>query len=952
MISLPQGPGETVLSPTASVNASTGPNKLVKKIGVNSETIFARRNSRGQVPSLRRPATSHQRSATAQQFPLSPAVNMRPDSPFLDQFSRPRASTAGLPNLPWRVSEPSGWTSFFHVRRVKTSRRGHKVASSTDNASVDYPLPGTRIQLRRGSLPRPFLINPQRISGETFVASTVEPDLESTPATEDSQEALSEQGSKVESKSGDSEDTPTKNTRRSLSTHFKPTSGWVARAGSLRRSKRESLEQNVTRRYPSDPTSPTSSTTPSSGTRLPIGDLFTPPKSSHRDLQKMEASNLHGLTCDCPSPIPSMSRLSSFHLDMCRLGPSPPSSAGGLQACSPTQPSPNTAPFGAPLPSHSRAVSKEGASTLAGSDMSVPGLASGDDDTDYKSDALFDSFRTSDSRLETPLDTMFDDFSHAAMANAKTKRLSIQEMLGNSWDGDARILEEDEEASTPMRGLRHDRDDRATEIAKFQLSMGERPPRRLSLDTTDDDYDWARDDDEVLSNPLSPPTSSLNSRRGQSPPLRSALASISGNGSSDCYTVGASTERPRSNVFDWSEPAVEKSDEDSHYSRPRTAYGKQDLDLRGGRPANRRVLLSAHIRSQSVPVVTDPSENVKGNSAKFGTWNTGAKNASEDWDDDFDFEEGSSSGSGAKNAAVSLLSKVPSNIQATQPTVKAHSGQIRELSLLVSSLKRLCRQGRELDLLGGRAAPLWKEAENIIALASPDEEEAAASDTDGSFSDLDPSSIDERFVDEGFDASALEHSDSSGDSREPDIPKNAVVRERQIVRRRSVFSPDDDIFGTNMSDRNSTRPHTPRTPDRVREFHTPEGTVVSSVIAAMEHQRSQSNRPPESPLKPSKAKLFFDTNSLQELVKRAGTVFYELSDLVRREELLTMSPQATPRLDTHRRGESPAFTRVFTDPDAGSPRHLVKSQKSHSPIPRRSLESKNLGQRMQMMTVN
>lgn len=950
MVSLAQGPGEAILSPTDSVSASLGPNKLVKKSGGNRESLFARRNSRAQIPTLQRPATSHQRSATAQHFPLSPAVNLRPESPFFfEPFSpRPRASTAGLPSLPWKVNESSGWTSFFHVRRVKTSRRGHKVASSTDNKSMDYPLPGTRIQLRHGSLPRPFLINPQRISGETFVMSNADPDLESIYAPEDSQEAPSEQSSHSERKSGEFEETPTKNTRRSLVTHFKPTSGWGARAGSLRRSKRDSLELNVTRRYLLDPTSPTSSATPLSGTRLPLGDLFTPPKSGHRDLQKMQTSDLHSHDGDCPSPIPPLARLSSFHLDMCRVGPSPPSSAGGPQACSPTHPSPNTASFGAPLPSHRREVSKEGALTLAGSDMSLPGLASGDDDTDYKSDAFFDSFRTSDSRLETPLDTLFHDFPQDPMANTKAERLSIQEITGTSWDEDAQILEEDDDASTPMRGLRHERDDRATEIAKHQLSMGRLAPRRLSLDTTDDDDEWARDDDEVLSHPLSPPTSCLCSRRGQSPQWRSALASISGNGSSDCYTVGASTERPRSNVFDWSEPAVEKSDEDGYFSRPRTAYGKQELDPRGGRLANRRVFFPTHhTRSQSVPVVTDPSECAKANPAKFATWNTGAKKASEEWDDDFDLDEDSNLG--PKNTEASIIHKVPSSIRLRQDTVKAHSGQIRELSLLVSNLRRLCRQGRDLDLLGGRAAPLWKEAENIIALASPDEEDAGASDTDSSFEDFDPASMDERFLDEGFDASVLERSDSSGDPREPDISKNAVVRERQIVRRRSVFSPDDDIFGTNMSGRNGTRPHTPRTPDRVREFHTPEGTVVSSAIAAMERQRSQPNRPPKSPLKPSKAKLFFDTNSLQELVKRASAVFHQLSDLVRREELLTMSPQATPRVGGHRRGESPAFTRVFTDPDAGSPRHLVKSQKSHSPLPRRSLESKAMSQRIHMM---
>lgn len=832
------------------------------------------------------------------------------------------------------------------------------ITTSTESNPVDYPVPGARrIQLRRGSLPRPFLINPQRISGETFVVVAAESDLEQSTCTEKSLTPPPEPSPKLSNSSEQSRDVPTNKGRLSLSTHFNATSGWIARAGSLRRVKRSSVEQSDNRRYVSDPTSPTSNTSQSNGTTPVMDEMFTPPKSGHRNMQKLDVSGVYGRECTSPTQI------SSFNMDLSRLGPSPPSSAGGFQASSPTQLSPTAAPFGAPIPSHSRAVSKEGASTLAGSEASVPGLASGDDDTDYNGDVLFDSFRTADTnRLETPIDTMFEDFTHGSMGNTKTKRLSIQEILGNSWDGDTRILEEDEGTTTPMRVLRepriqggmHHTNDRSTEMARYQLSMGDRNIARLSLDTTDDDYDWARDEDEVLSNPLSPPTSSVNSRRGPSPPLRlrPALASISGNSPSDFYTVSAGGfDRPRSTVFDWSEPSHDKSDE--ALSRPRTVHGKQELDLRGGRPANRIGFLSAHVRSQSVPVVPDLLlDSTKPTSTKFGTWAVGAKNASEDWDDDFDFEEGSISGSGLKNTTQSFSMPVPESIKATQPTVKAHSGQIRELSLLVNNLKRLCRQGRELDLLGGQATPLWKEAENIIELASPDEEEAEESDTDRSLSDFDPSMIDDRFLDDGFDASTLDKSDSSSDIREPDIPKNAVVRERQIVRRRSVFSPDDDIFGTNMSDKSSTRPHTPRTPDRVREFHTPEGTVVSSVIAAMEHQRSQPNRPLESPLRPSKAKLFFDTNSLQELVKRASTVFHALSDIVRREELLTMSPQATPRHDHHRRGGSPAFTRVFTDPDAGSPRHLVKSQNSHSPLPRKSLDSKNMAQRMQMMTVS
>lgn len=822
------------------------------------------------------------------------------------------------------------------MRRLRTSRRGNAVTSSKAKTETDRAVPGTRLHVQAGTLPRPFLIHPQMLSGEVFEVPVVEPEPdEITTANTSPAIGQSDRMSTNESVET-SDDTPTRKARRSLSTHFGPPSAWMNRAGSLRRSKRYSGDYSSTRRYASDPTSSaTPKASQADGSRTGIEDLFTPPKSVQRDARKNEVFPSSNRGRD----LPPLARLSSYQIDGPRNEQSPPSSAG-LQTASPTQMSPTAAPFGAPASSHSRAVSKEGASTLAGSEMSVPGLASGDDDTDYKSDAMFDSFRTTDTNrmIETPLDTMFDEPFHA---NAKTKRLSIQEILGSTWDGDTRILEEDEGTSTPMRGLREPRiaddprdgEDRATEIAKYQLSIGERLGR-LSIDTTDDDYDWAREEDEVLSNPLSPPNSSLNSRRAPSPPMRSALASISGNSTSDAYTVAAPVDRPRSTLFDWSEPAPERTDDG--FLRPKTAHGKQDYDPRGGRPPNRKGFPALHIRSQSVP---GPELQEIGKGApKFGTWAVGnAAAASEDWDDDFDFEE----------------MPIPKAIQTTQPTVKAHSGQIRELSLLVSNLKRLCRQGRELGLLDGHAASLWNDAENIIALASPDEDEAEDSDTDRSCSDFDPVIIDERFLDEGFDGAVSDRrSEGSNDGTKPAIPKNAVVRERQVVRRRSVFSPDDDIFGTNRAlEPPSTRPHTPRTPDRVREFHTPEGTVVSSVIAAMEHQRSLPNRTLDSPLKPSKAKLFFDTNSLQELVKRASRVFHALSDVVRQEELLTMSPQATPRHNNRRHG-SPAFTRVFSEPEAGSPRHLVKSQKSHSPLSRKSLDSNGLSQRMQMMTVS
>ncbi len=81
--------------------------------------------------------------------------------------------------------------------------------------------------------------------------------------------------------------------------------------------------------------------------------------------------------------------------------------------------------------------------------------------------------------------------------------------------------------------------------------------------------------------------------------------------------------------------------------------------------------------------------------------------------------------------------------------IKAHSGQIRELSHLVNGLKRLCRHGRELDILNESPA-LWKEAENIIALASPDEETEQAEEDQQSTRSFDLTGVDERYLDEGL----------------------------------------------------------------------------------------------------------------------------------------------------------------------------------------------------------
>jgi hypothetical protein len=529
-------------------------------------------------------------------------------------------------------------------------------------------------------------------------------------------------------------------------------------------------------------------------------------------------------------------------------------------------------------------------------------------------------------------------------------------MLGRPWDGETKITEEDESLHTPIRTVqlaeapqlgRRDLKDDFRFGASQELSSVNTNLERLSFDDDDDD-DWARDDENTLSNHLSPP-SSTNSRR-VSPTLRQALMNISGNGSPEPQRQGVD-ERPRSNIFDWSEPSIHDK-YDADMVRPKTVHGKQELDLRSGRSISRKPPGAAHVRSQSVPVA-DPSDGSKP-PPKFGTWGMGTATVSEDWDDDFEFEGDGVALClpGGKDSAMSVSVVVPASIQATQPSVKAHSGQIRELSLLVNDLKRLCRHGKDLDILNGPLAAKWAEAENIIALASPDEDEPQQSGSTKSSKDVDLSLIDDRFLEAGFDGPLLDrYFDDSLGIPEPEMSKTAVVRERHSPRRRSVFSPDDDIFGCNWPPAETSAKSAPRTPDR---SSSPSRTsaVISTVIEAMRQQRAAADSAAATPARTPDTKLFFDTNSLQELVKRASHLRDALSDAVRRAELLTQSPASTPRRERHGRHNnpdgSPAFTRVFTDPASSPPRRLPNSHSGASVLSRASVESP----RMQMMTVS
>ncbi|KAK4145273.1 uncharacterized protein C8A04DRAFT_27033 [Dichotomopilus funicola] len=953
------GSGVPMLGQAPSGRSS--PNKLVKRAtsGHNSGVDHSRRGSISQVLTLRRPATSHQRFATIQQSQTN-GVAAEPLSAgaatSLDSYT-PSPTSATFPAQAETGGQTRKWTSFFHARRSLTSGRDFSGLPGGSGSYRDI-FPKKKLSLTRGNIFRAYLTKPDRIADISPLKDEAETDSGRDVAGQT-------QGSSLPSHdTSDSVDsTEERSRRRSMSIHFNSASNWITRTGSTRLTRRNTIgtKSGGGRFASSDPEAAPLDQGPPL-VKQGLEGIHAPPDVRENPQQAEYESTLAEPARtrkrdSSSSPLPPSSRPSGHAVDLPRLG-----SAS------------HSRPFQGPInysqtPSvatHSRGPSGERSVTLAGSDESAPDYVFGDDeDTDFRSDGMYDSFRTgaSSGRLrsvETPVESAFEDSPPSTANHNRSKRLSVQEMLG-SWDGETKITEEDENADAPSRtvpltekpqfvGSRSRKESRSKRDAPRELTLVNREFGRLSFDDDDDD-DWARDDENTLSNHLSPP-SSTNSRR-VSPTLRQTLRNVSGTSSLDSQQDSFS-ERPRSNIFDWAEPSVhDKSETD--LPRPKTVHGKQELDLRGGRAANRKPPGALHVRSQSVPVVVPDLSDGSKPPPKFGTWGLGTKTASEDWDDDFEFEEDEPElcSPGGKDSATSFSMVVPASIQATQPSVRAHSGHIREFSLLVNDLKRLFRHGKDLDILQGPMATKWAEAESIIALASPDEEEEEdfLGPTKPSV-ELDRSTIDDRFMEGGFDGPLLDQFDDSFDFSEPEMSKTAVIRERHSPRRRSVFSPEDDIFGTWSLNGETSTPARLQTPSRCSSVSR-NSTVISTVIEAIKQQQQKSDRIKSPAPKSPDTKLFFDTNSLQELVKRAGQLRDSLSDVVRKAELLTQSPAGTPRRERLSRHQnidgSPAFTRVFVDPSSTSPPgRLPNSHSTPSILSKGSVDSP----RMQMMTVN
>ncbi|KAL6882784.1 hypothetical protein HDV57DRAFT_458422 [Trichoderma longibrachiatum] len=913
------------------------PNKLVKRSPSSAQSsdspAQAHVRSRSHLSILRRPATSHQRSATLHHFRQSADVGSLPTSPAFsfDQSSGQESLSVPALAVQPQSSRKISWVSFFHSRTKNTASGGGIASRLGDGTSSVRTASGKRISPGGQDCQKVHLVTPRMVPGAS--APPIAPSL--MDRRKELGRARAETCIHVDDRS-----TTPEHAARPQSMPFAPAGGWISQtSGSLRRAKRGAEPDGVKDgRHVVAASESGSQVAVELDSKAPARSPIPPSCLTRQGPALDSAAQVQQLTMhkrSHSSPLLPAPRSSSFQGEVPRLLASP--------SGAPSQPSRQHQPSGSSTSSAAMLQLTRASPLPEGFDCDARGFTSGDDDdADYRSDTVFDSLRTAASSrtraVETPLDSIYDDSPPSTAGNnGRTKRLSIQEILGHTWGGDTDIMEEDESTVMPTEveagATRARYSSRqilslpriSSESSQNGVSLyGKEFGGRISLDD-DFDQDWAADDDDAPFNPLSPPSkgSSLNSRT-INPNVRMALANLNLDHMSDMDQE----DRPLNNLFDWSETSFhEKNSSAGVPLRPKTSYEKQEPLARGGRSAIRNHV-PAHIRSQSVPLSHVMDEAKPATGAKFGTWGLGTKTASEDWDEDFEFGSGANDQDGA---ADDKLFSVPESIRASQPSVKAHSGQIRELSLLVNDLKRLCRHGRDMDMLDGPQKTLWKEAEGVIALASPDEDESVdgENDDDAVTSSDSTEEYYDGFSDDEFADLSFGKLDMSFDYKEP-MSKTAVVRERHSPKRRSVFSPDDDIFGGNWplvdDGAPSQQPSRSQTPELRADKQQEAARGARSVMEAMHRSTPNHDSQPRSD-----SKMHFDTNSLRVLVKRAGELRDSLSDVVRRAEQIAQSPAGTPRRERPT-DSSPAFTRMFDDPGSSQSRRTVRHRSNLSSL--------------------
>lgn len=903
-------------------------NKLVKRS--SSQKLLSGGNTLNS--SLRRPATSHQRSATLQQFQeeedpsrFSLATSsIMPNESIKNEQSPDDSSRTWLPSFQSRVGRTA--------RDGFSQRRSTGGISNTRNESIKTIVPDmTEVAtLVMASSISPESSHPVPASGRASIISGL-----SRPFTPVGFGIMaSAESDNIHEKAGDDTDLKSRHSF-SLNEMFpspSPATWKIPRTGSLRKRK-PFIRDTGGRRVVSAPL-PTNTRKPTSFPQGP-GSLGRTPPNRH-DAAYQTSTPMHraeSSTFNQPgssSPLPPLNRLSAFDIDLPETVPPYPTSPQ----------SENPTPFQRESSAHSSqsissplspvvpktrqhrfsSAPSEPGSTLLGSDNDNSRLISGDeDDLDARSETIYDSTRTGatgsshSGKRRPPIDTIFDE-SPPPELPSQLKLTHLQDLPHHNrsfTESDSKtyqMVAEEQDVSTPVRASISCKEKVSPTplhpTSDILLSPEGRSPSvsvpvdpktnshspRNSDPSQDEDL-WSFEHAEIShaeavhirnvslnrqNSPLtaSPTQSNAVDRRRESPPRDGPDKSV------------------KSNIYQWSEsPHTDRDSVHGDSPRPKTVHGRQGKEMRGSHLNGRRGPSAMHLRSQSVPVQKDMTGRRTHNKpSALDSWVLGNKVPSEDWDGDFEFEEVPRVGkppSSDDPVRTSLPSGmlVPSNILERQASVHGQFGQVKELALLVEDLKRLQQQAARQGIMKGQSAELWKEAEGIINLATLDDEEQ-----------------------EIFPPHSPHSPNFDFDPFDEDSPS---IRSR----RKSLMSASrEERLGTvdDSSPQHSLRPsrgaagvETPP-PSRPRK----ESSAKAKYVLENIHQQRIHYDAVLLDAPFAQKKLPFDTTSLKDLVTRAGVVTRALKEIVRRAENGPHAPETPePRSSTPR--EPPYISQMF-----------------------------------------
>ncbi|MCJ1286239.1 hypothetical protein MMC26_005584 [Xylographa opegraphella] len=889
---------------------------------------------------LRRPATSHQRSANLrEQLFLDPV-------PLQHDVSRPSFQDDDL------VTSDRGadvveehYQPLFRRRMADFSKEatakpavGARTTNRYGYVQCVVPVAGDKAVLLKAA----SIVEIAKDELTPLPSTPVQPEGSLSPRPMNSSQTLSSSTSRF---GGGKESDPKPRSSFAISDCVpspSPSAWKMSRIGSLRRKKgtegsisgrrTTSAPQALERRSPPHAGQPGSATRHHAST-----SLF---HSKHASSPTLQSSPHDPMIRSPSSPLPPLNRSSTFEIDLLETTVSHPPSPGRLRNSSPSsQTSPSLAVFpnsNLQTAPRSRAHRPSGApsdraSTLISSDNDNSRIFSIDgDELDYRSETMYDSVRTgatgsSHSGVKgARIESVFENPPPPELL--KQNLAALQEKLSNSNPFRDFIAEEEESLRTPVH-MAQSYEDNLPTPSRYPTHLSSPPdfassppiPLNAALDgqvhqglhNPHADEVWGFDGDES--------TSWNNSEKEESSVDHELWSTAAGPAPdyADLHLNSVplehndSGERPKSSLFEWSERShLDSGDLQGFSPRPKTAHGKQSTE-RGSRSAGRRGASGLHLRSQSVPLSPENNNHRKiNNAAKLDAWILGNKGVSEDWDNDFEFDEPvnlagpSEAREGKATAAESHGMLVPRAILERQASVHGQFGQVKELTQLVEELRSLRHQASEYGIIQGQASELWKEAEGIIDLATLDEEEQ---DYQMPRSPGSPSFEFDGFDDESPTSQRRPMSHLSDVSETP-----TTYQDRNTPRHvPSQSAPTPTNLGTPIQGRNRK--------DSVAK--------AKSVLEHIHQQRSSLDPPLEPTTKSTQKKLPFDTTSLRDLVTRAGVVTRALKEIIRRVE----NPHDPFPLPDRRPSNppDPLFSQIFHQPHS-SPSSNRSPRMGHS----------------------